>query len=58
MWIRVNDTVMVIRGDDRGARGKVLRLERATGKLVRVVEKGRGVNLAALRGGEGGDEAL
>ncbi len=34
MWIRTNDTVMVLTGDDRGARGKVLRLEKKTGKLV------------------------
>jgi large subunit ribosomal protein L24 len=34
MWIRANDTVMVIRGKDRGARGKVLRLDRSGGRLV------------------------
>jgi large subunit ribosomal protein L24 len=34
MWIRANDTVMVIRGEDRGTRGKVLRLDLAAGKLV------------------------
>jgi large subunit ribosomal protein L24 len=25
MWIRTNDTVVIIRGEDRGTRGKVLR---------------------------------
>jgi large subunit ribosomal protein L24 len=25
MWIRTNDTVIVIRGEDRGTRGKILR---------------------------------
>ena len=34
MLIRVNDTVEVIAGDDRGTRGKVLRVEHETGKLV------------------------
>ena len=34
MWIRTNDTVMVMTGDDRGARGKVLRVVRADGKVV------------------------
>lgn len=34
MLIRVNDTVEVITGDDRGARGKVLRVNRQTGKVV------------------------
>ena len=28
MWIRKNDTVVVIRGDERGTRGKVLRVVR------------------------------
>ncbi len=28
MWIRKNDTVIIIRGEDRGARGKVLRVVR------------------------------
>ncbi|MGO9111640.1 MAG: 50S ribosomal protein L24 [Thermoguttaceae bacterium] len=28
MWIRTNDTVVIIRGEDRGARGKVLRVTR------------------------------
>jgi large subunit ribosomal protein L24 len=34
MRIKVNDTVMVISGEDRGARGKVLRVKRDTNKLV------------------------
>jgi len=34
MHIRVNDTVVVISGDDRGTRGKVLRVNRLAGKLV------------------------
>ena len=34
MWIRVNDTVEVIAGDDRDQRGKVLRVDREAGKLV------------------------
>jgi large subunit ribosomal protein L24 len=34
MWIRANDTVQVITGDDSGKRGKVLRLDRAGGKVV------------------------
>src|SRR5512136_2193814 len=34
MWIRANDTVMVISGEDRGTRGKVLRLNREAGKVV------------------------
>ena len=28
MWIRANDTVVIIRGEDRGTRGKVLRMVR------------------------------
>jgi len=40
MRIRVNDVVEVIRGNDRGTRGKVLSVDRAKGKVV--VE---GVNL-------------
>jgi len=40
MRIRVNDVVEVIRGDDRGTRGKVLSVDHKSGKLV--VE---GVNL-------------
>jgi large subunit ribosomal protein L24 len=34
MWIRANDTVMVIAGDDRGTRGRVLRVAPSVGKLV------------------------
>jgi large subunit ribosomal protein L24 len=34
MWIRVDDTVQVISGEDRGTRGKVLRVVRKTDKLV------------------------
>jgi large subunit ribosomal protein L24 len=34
MWIKANDTVKVISGEDRGATGKVLRVNRAAGKLV------------------------
>lgn len=34
MWIRVNDTVEVIAGDDRSQRGKVLRVDRQAGKVV------------------------
>jgi len=34
MHIRSNDTVEVISGDDRGARGRVLRVSREAGKLV------------------------
>jgi large subunit ribosomal protein L24 len=34
MWIKANDTVKVITGEDRGATGKVLRMERKKGKLV------------------------
>ncbi len=34
MRIKTNDTVKVIAGDDRGATGKVLRVERKSGKLV------------------------
>jgi large subunit ribosomal protein L24 len=34
MLIRVNDTVKVIAGEDRGSRGKVIRVERAVGKIV------------------------
>ena len=40
MHIRVDDIVVVIRGDDRGTRGKVLSVNHKTGKVV--VE---GVNL-------------
>ncbi len=44
MWIKTNDTVMVMAGEDRGTRGKVLRIVRdksGTGKDRLVVE---GVN--------------
>jgi len=34
MHIRANDIVEVIRGDDAGVRGKVLRVDRETGKIV------------------------
>jgi len=34
MLIRVDDLVEVIAGDDRGTRGKVLRVDRRAGKLV------------------------
>ena len=34
MWIKANDTVEVITGEDRGTRGKVLRVNRKAGKLV------------------------
>jgi large subunit ribosomal protein L24 len=34
MWIKANDTVKVISGEDRGTRGKVLRIDRDAGKLV------------------------
>jgi large subunit ribosomal protein L24 len=34
MWIRVDDTVEVTSGDDRGTRGKVLRVDRRAGKVV------------------------
>jgi large subunit ribosomal protein L24 len=34
MHIKVNDTVEVITGDDRGSRGKVLAVDRAAGKLT------------------------
>jgi large subunit ribosomal protein L24 len=34
MWIKANDTVKVIAGEDRGTTGKVLRVNRKTGKLV------------------------
>jgi large subunit ribosomal protein L24 len=34
MRIKTNDTVKVIAGDDSGATGKVLRMERKSGKLV------------------------
>ncbi|NUQ63754.1 MAG: 50S ribosomal protein L24 [Pirellulales bacterium] len=34
MHVRVNDTVEVIAGDDEGARGKVLRVNRAENRIV------------------------
>jgi large subunit ribosomal protein L24 len=34
MWIKTNDIVKVITGEDRGSRGKVLRVNRKEGKLV------------------------
>ena len=34
MWIKANDTVKVISGEDRGATGKVLRVVRKSDKLV------------------------
>ena len=34
MWIKANDNVKVISGEDRGSTGKVLRVNRTAGKLV------------------------
>ncbi len=34
MHIRVNDVVEVLRGDDKGKRGKVVRVDRTNGKVV------------------------
>ena len=34
MHIKIDDTVQVITGDDRGARGRVLSVNRATGRLT------------------------
>ncbi len=34
MFIRVNDTVQVLTGDDRGKRGQVIRVDRENGKVV------------------------
>jgi large subunit ribosomal protein L24 len=34
MWIKANDTVKVISGEDRGTTGKVLRVNRKAAKLV------------------------
>jgi large subunit ribosomal protein L24 len=34
MWIKTSDTVEIITGEDRGSRGKVLRVVRQTGKVV------------------------
>jgi large subunit ribosomal protein L24 len=40
MLIRVNDIVEVIQGDDKGTRGRVLRVLRQHGKVVKVVVEG------------------
>ena len=42
MWIRKNDTVVMIKGDDRGTRGKVLRVlrDKSAGGAGRVVVEG------------------
>jgi large subunit ribosomal protein L24 len=34
MWIKTNDNVRVMKGEDRGTTGKVLRVSRKDGKLV------------------------
>ena len=34
MWIRADDTVKVITGDDKNAQGKVLRVDRGAGKVT------------------------
>ncbi|MCA9147675.1 MAG: 50S ribosomal protein L24 [Planctomycetales bacterium] len=34
MHIRVNDTVEILTGDERGTRGKVLSVDRTAGKLI------------------------
>jgi large subunit ribosomal protein L24 len=34
MWIKANDTVKIIQGEDRGTQSKVLRVDRANGKVV------------------------
>lgn len=34
MWIKSNDTVQVMTGDDKGVRGKVLRMLKSKDKLV------------------------
>ncbi|MEZ6114422.1 MAG: 50S ribosomal protein L24 [Pirellulaceae bacterium] len=34
MWVKVNDIVMVIAGDDAGVRGKVLRIDREANKVL------------------------
>jgi large subunit ribosomal protein L24 len=34
MFIRVNDIVQVLSGDDKGKRGKVVRIDRANNKVV------------------------
>src|SRR5579862_8574151 len=42
MWIKKNDTVVIIKGDDRGARGKVLRVvrDKSGGGAGRIVVEG------------------
>ena len=34
MHVRIDDTVEVITGEDAGTRGRVLRVDRAAGKVV------------------------
>lgn len=34
MWVKVNDIVEVLRGDDKGVKAKVLRIDHEGGKLV------------------------
>jgi large subunit ribosomal protein L24 len=34
MWIKANDTVKIVTGEDRGATGKVLRVDHKARKLV------------------------
>ena len=34
MWIKANDTVKIISGDDRGQQGKVLSVDREAGRVV------------------------
>lgn len=34
MLIRENDNVLIIRGQDKGVRGKVLKVDRATGRVI------------------------
>jgi large subunit ribosomal protein L24 len=34
MWIKTNDNVRVMKGEDRGTSGKVLRVDHKAGKLV------------------------
>ena len=34
MHIKIDDTVLVIAGDDRGVRGKVLRVDHQAGKII------------------------
>jgi large subunit ribosomal protein L24 len=42
MWIKKNDTVVIIKGDDRGTRGKVLRVvrDKSGGGAGRIVVEG------------------